>query len=251
MNETLVRVIDGQLVTSSKLVAKNFGKIHGNVLKSIDNLVNQNESTKMMFYEHHYEYHGRTFRYFLMNRDGFSLLVMGFTGKEALEWKIKYINAFNEMEKKLQAPSPELPDFNNPAIAARAWADQYEARLSAEKKIEEDKPKVLLAESIGISETDIPISTLAKILSQNGINIGRNRLFQWLRDNGYLMKTPKAWNQPKQLYLDMGLFRVTESVQDRGYSYTPVIYVTTYVTGKGQQYFINKFLGKKELEVVG
>lgn len=248
----LVKVVNNQLVTDSRQVAEAFGKEHGKVLRAIDNLVSQNRLTKNMFLEQTHEYRGRTFRHYLMNRDGFSLLVMGFTGPEALEWKIKYINAFNEMEKKLQeSSSPALPDFNDPVIAARAWADQYEARRKAEKAIEENKPKVVLAESIEVSDTDISIGALAKILKQNGVNIGRNRLYSWMRENGYLIKTAKSWNQPKQIYMDAGYFRITETVHDSGYGYTPKIYITTYVTGKGQKYFINKFLANKDLKPVG
>lgn len=248
----LVKVVNNQLVTDSRQVAEAFGKEHGKVLRSIDNLVSQNRLTKNMFLEQTHEYRGRTFRHYLMNRDGFSLLVMGFTGPEALEWKIKYINAFNEMEKKLQeSSSPALPDFNDPVVAARAWADQYEARRKAEKTIEENKPKIVLAESIEVSDTDISIGALAKILKQNGVDIGRNRLYSWMRENGYLIKTAKSWNQPKQIYMDAGYFRITETVHDSGYGYTPKIYITTYVTGKGQKYFINKFLENKDLKPVG
>lgn len=248
----LVTIKNNQVVTSTLLVAEKFGKVHSSVLRSLDNLVKQNCLTKNMFMEQSREYRGRTFRYYLMNRDGFALLVMGFTGTKALEWKLKYIQAFNEMEKTLSSPAevPALPDFSSPALAARAWADEYEARLSAEKKIEEDKHKVLFAESVKASETDIPIATLAKVLAQNGVDIGRNRLLAWMRDNGYLMKTGRNWNQPRQVYVDAGLFRVTESVRDNGYGYTPSIYITTYLTGKGQMFFLEKFLGPKELELV-
>lgn len=248
----LVKVVNKQLVTDSQTVAEHFEKEHKNVLRAIDNLVAQNSATKNMFLEQTREYRGRDFRYYLMNRDGFSLLVMGFTGPEALEWKIKYINAFNEMEKKLQeSSSPALPDFNDPVVAARAWADQYEARRKAEKTIEENKPKIVLAESIEVSDTDISIGALAKILKQNGVDIGRNRLYSWMRENGYLIKTAKSWNQPKQIYMDAGYFRITETVHYSGYGYTPKIYITTYVTGKGQKYFINKFLENKDLKPVG
>ena len=248
----VVKVVNNQIVTDSRPVAEAFGKEHGKVLRSIDNLVSQNRLTKNMFLEQTHEYRGRTFRHYLMNRDGFSLLVMGFTGPEALEWKTKYINAFNEMEKKLQESSyPALPDFSDPVVAARAWADQYEARRKAEKTIEENKPKIVLAESIEVSDTDISIGALAKILKQNGVDIGRNRLYSWMRENGYLIKTSKSWNQPKQIYMDAGYFRITETVHDSGYGYTPKIYITTYVTGKGQKYFINKFLENKDLKPVG
>lgn len=253
----LVKVVNNQLVTDSRQVAEVFKKEHRNVLRDIDRILGgmlNFEQTQQMFYEtaYHNEQNGQDYKMYLMNRDGFSLLVMGFTGPEALEWKIKYINAFNEMEKKLQeSSSPALPDFSDPVIAARAWADQYEARRKAEKAIEENKPKVVLAESIEVSDTDISIGALAKILKQNGVDIGRNRLYSWMRENGYLIKTAKSWNQPKQIYMDAGYFRITETVHDSGYGYTPKIYITTYVTGKGQKYFINKFLASKDLKPVG
>lgn len=103
MNE-LVTVYNHQLVTDSRQVAEHFEKEHGKVLRTIDNLVSQNRLTKNMFLEQTHEYRGREFRYYLMNRDGFSLLVMGFTGAKALEWKLKFLEAFNAMEKAIKTP---------------------------------------------------------------------------------------------------------------------------------------------------
>lgn len=100
----LVRINSNQVVTDSRSVAEHFEKQHKHVLEAIDNLVAENSATKNMFYETSREYRGQSFRYFLMNRDGFSLLVMGFTGKAALEWKLKYIDAFNAMEKTIKTP---------------------------------------------------------------------------------------------------------------------------------------------------
>ena len=99
----LVNIVDDQAVTDSRSVAEHFGKAHKNVLRAIDDLVAQNSATKNMFYETSREYRGQSFRYFLMNRDGFSLLVMGLTGAKALEWKLKYIDAFNQMEETLNS----------------------------------------------------------------------------------------------------------------------------------------------------
>ena len=98
----LVKIENNQSVVSSRDIAGHFEKAHGDVLKSINNLVRQNSLTKNMFIEKSREYRGQNFRYYLMNRDGFSLLVMGFTGAKALEWKIKYIQAFNDMEQQLR-----------------------------------------------------------------------------------------------------------------------------------------------------
>ena len=99
--DNLVEIKDNHIVVSSRQIAKNFGKEHKIVLRSIrEILAVQNCATKF-YYETSFEYRGQSFPEYLMNRDGFSLLVMGFTGKEALQWKIKYIDAFNAMEKKL------------------------------------------------------------------------------------------------------------------------------------------------------
>ena len=177
-----------------------------------------------------------------MNRDGFSLLVMGFTGKEAIEWKLKYIEAFNEMEKKLKNPLA-LPNFSNPAEAARAWADEFEKRKQAEQLIEAQKPKVIFAEAVSTSKDGILVGMLAKLLHQNGVKIGQNRLFQWLRDKGYLMKRGVDKNMPTQRSKELGLFNVKERVvgnPDGSIRLTR----TPVVTGKGQVYFVQKFLSE-------
>lgn len=111
----LVEIQNNQVVVSSRQVANNFHKNHRDVLKAIYNLLNsegmRNFSQTPLFYESSYvnEQNGQSYPMYLMNRDGFSLLVMGFTGKRALEWKIKYIEAFNAMEKQLKEQSNQLP----------------------------------------------------------------------------------------------------------------------------------------------
>lgn len=98
----LVRINSNQVVTDSRSVAEHFGKQHKNVLQAIENLAAENSATKKLFYEATFENRGKQYPMYLMNRDGFSLLVMGFNGAKALEWKLKYINAFNEMEKTIK-----------------------------------------------------------------------------------------------------------------------------------------------------
>ena len=100
-----IKVENDQLLVSSLEVAENFGKEHWIVARSIKNLAQQNCDAKSLFYEATYENRGKQYPMYLMNRDGFSLLAMGFTGSKALEWKLKYINAFNEMEQKLNDPN--------------------------------------------------------------------------------------------------------------------------------------------------
>ena len=102
----LVRINSNQVVTDSRSVAEHFEKQHKNVIQTIENLKAENSALRKMFYETTYKVDGnnKSYKMYLMNRDGFSLLVMGFTGAKALEWKLKYINAFNEMEKTIKTP---------------------------------------------------------------------------------------------------------------------------------------------------
>lgn len=109
MTDIILSTQNGEPVASSRQIAENFGKEHKNVIQAVTNLVAENSAAKSMFYETTFENRGKQYPMYLMNRDGFSLLVMGFTGKAALEWKLKYIQAFNEMEKKLSTPQmPKL-----------------------------------------------------------------------------------------------------------------------------------------------
>ena len=109
-------------------------------------------------------------------------------------------------------------------------------------KIEYDRPKTIFADAVATSNTSILVGDLAKIICQNGVQIGQKRLFAWLRDNGYLMKSGSSYNMPIQRYVQQGLFEVKErSIQNPDGSVR--ITITPKITGKGQLYFVNKFLG--------
>lgn len=110
MTDIILSTQNGEPVVSSRQIAENFGKEHRNVMRDVDSLKKDVLNFEQMFFETETpDSYGRPQRTYLMNRDGFSLLVMGFTGKAALEWKLKYIQAFNEMEKKLATPQmPKL-----------------------------------------------------------------------------------------------------------------------------------------------
>ena len=119
--------------------------------------------------------------------------------------------------------------------------EEQAKRIELETKIEEDKPKVLFAQAVETSKSTILVGDLAKILRQNGVNIGQRRLFDWLRDNGYLMKAGSSRNLPTQSAMDAGLFEIKESTVNNPDG-SIRINKTTKVTGKGQTYFVNKFL---------
>ena len=128
-------------------------------------------------------------------------------------------------------------------LMARALQVAQNKILERDKQIETMKPKAIFADAVAASHTSILVGELAKILKQNGVNIGQNRLYEWLRENGYLIRGNKRTdrNAPTQRSMDMGLFEVKISTvvnSDGSVRETR----TTKVTGKGQQYFINKFL---------
>ena len=111
-----------------------------------------------------------------------------------------------------------------------------------EAKIDNDKPKVIFADAVSVSKSSILVGDLAKILKQNGVEIGANRLFAWLRENGYLISRKGSdYNSPTQKSMELKLFEVKETVVTHSDGHTSVN-KTPKVTGKGQQYFVNKFL---------
>ena len=220
-----------QMLVSSLEVAKNFGKNHQHVMRDIRNLREGVQNWTDLFYESTYvhEQNKQQYPMYLMNRDGFTLLAMGFTGKDALEWKLKYIQAFNEMEAKL----------NDPEFLVKRSMEYLEKRCNALLlENNELKPKARFAEAVSASEESILIGQLAKIIKQNGVDIGQNRLFQWMRDNDYLIKNGTRYNQPTQKAMELGLFEVKERTVNNPDGSVRITF-TTKVTGKGQVYFVN------------
>lgn len=127
-------------------------------------------------------------------------------------------------------------------VAQRTIERKNEKIKELETKIEEDKPKILFADAVETSKTTILIGEMAKILKQNGIDIGQNKLFAWLRENGYLIKRQGSdYNMPTQKSMDMKLFEIKERTINNPDGSIKIT-KTPKVTGKGQQYFINKFI---------
>ena len=136
-----------------------------------------------------------------------------------------------------------LADPDNAIKVFQTLKEERQLRQIAEAKIEVYAPKVLFADAVVGSKSTCLIGELAKIISQNGCPIGQNRLFQWMRDNGYLGKHGERYNIPNQQYVEMGLFELKKGVRS-GNDGVMKVTMTTKVTGKGQQYFINKFLNR-------
>lgn len=137
--------------------------------------------------------------------------------------------------------------LNDPDMAIRLLQQIKEER-SKRKELEQqaaaDRPKVLFADSVCASQNSILIGELAKLLKQNGVDTGQNRLFGWLRSNGYLIRRQGTdYNMPTQRSMEMGLFEIKETAINHSDGHTSIS-KTPKVTGKGQQYFVNAFLGE-------
>lgn len=134
------------------------------------------------------------------------------------------------------------PEFGIKLLTALQEERERNAKL--ENKVEADKPKVMFADAVSTSKSTILVGELAKLLRQNGVDVGQNRLFKWMRENGYLIsRNGTDFNMPTQRAMEQGLFTIKETVithSDGSVS----INKTTKVTGKGQQFFVNKFLGE-------
>ena len=136
-------------------------------------------------------------------------------------------------------------DWNSPEkVMARALQIADRKIRHLEEKVEQDKPKVLFADAVATAKTSILIGELAKILKQNGVDIGQNRLFEWMRRNGFLIQRKGTdYNMPTQRAMEAGLFEIKETSITHADGHVSVN-KTPKVTGKGQQYFINRFLSQ-------
>lgn len=136
----------------------------------------------------------------------------------------------------------QVKELSGSELMARALIEAQNVLAAKDKQIQEMKPKVVFADAVATSHTSILVGELAKILKQNGIEMGQKRLFAWLREKGYLIKRQGTdYNMPTQKAMDLGLFEIKEGSYVNG-SGVNITTKTPKVTGKGQQYFINKFL---------
>jgi anti-repressor protein len=140
----------------------------------------------------------------------------------------------NTLEKALTSPDFLIQLATN-------LKEEQQKRIKAEQKIQSDAPKVLFADAVSTSRRSCLIAELAKILQQNGIKIGQNRLFEWLRKNGYLCQKGQYYNQPSQKSMELGLFEIKQTTINKPDG-SVLVSTTTKVTGKGQIYFVDKFL---------
>ena len=188
---------------------------------------------------------------YMINESGLYSLVLSSKLPEAKRFKRWVTNeVLPSIRKRGMYATPQTAEkiLEDPDFLIKALQDlkqEREKRKALETENKSMQPKALFADAVATSKTSILIGDLAKILKQNGVNIGQKRLFEWLRNHGYLVKRNGAdRNMPTQKSMDMGLFEIKETVVTHADGHV-TISKTTKVTGKGQQYFINKFLANE------
>lgn len=185
----------------------------------------------------------------VINESGLYSLILGSKLPQAKEFKrwvtSEVLPAIHKHGAYMTPQTIEKVLLNPDTIInlATQLKEEQQKRKQLQEENEVMKPKALFADAVATSKSAILVGQLAKILKQNGIEIGQNRLFAWLRENGYLGKRGSNRNVPTQKSVAMGLFKTKETAVTHADGHTTV-QITTKVTGKGQQYFINKFLGE-------
>ena len=177
----------------------------------------------------------------IVNEPGLYSLVLGSRKPEAKPFTRWITNEVILSIRKTGGYIAGQENLSDAELMAKALLVAQRTIDERNKQIEVMKPKALFADAVSASETSILVGDLAKLLKQNGIDIGQNRLFRWLRDEKYLMKSGESRNMPTQRAMDLGLFEIKETSRTLP---SGEIHVdrTSKVTGKGQTYFINKFL---------
>lgn len=228
----------------SREVAEMVGKAHNDLLKDVRRYCEQlgegNIPHTDFFTESEYtDKSNRKKPCYLVTKKGCEFIAHKLTGVKGTEFTAKYINRFHEMEGIIQDHIPQGKE-----LLALAVLEAQKTIAEQTAQIEEMKPHAILGQAITTANTSILVGDMAKILRQNGVNIGGRRFFEWLREKGYLIKRKGTdWNMPTQRSVEQGLFEVKESVHIDGNGCNQITR-TPKVTGKGQQYFVNKFLGE-------
>ena len=231
----------------SREVAEMVGKEHKELLRDIRRYCEQLGESKIaltdFFTESTYKTEqNKTMPCYLVSKKGCEFIAHKLTGVKGTEFTAKYINRFHDMEEVIQ--ENVIPQGKE--LLALAVLEAQKTIEEKDAQIEEMKPHAILGQAITTANTSILVGDMAKILRQNGVNIGGQRFFEYLREKGYLIKRKGAdWNLPTQRSMEMGLFEIKESVHIDGNGCNKISR-TPKITGKGQNYFVNHFLKEKE-----
>lgn len=262
MNKTINNIILRESLTIDTREISNFTGIpHYVVLRKLDGIKNKNGTTRLngivevlrgekisvekYFVESMYvDAKGERRKCYLCTRLGCDLLANKFNGQKGIVFTAKYVDMFHKMEKALRQNKYSYL-IDDPIERAKKWIAEEEERKELRNEVSKSRSKIIFADAVCSSKNSILVNELAKIIKQNGVNIGGFRLFNYLRENGYLVKRKGSeYNLPTQKSMDLKLFQIKETIINHGDGKVTVS-KTTKITGKGQEYFINKFIGEK------
>ncbi len=180
----------------------------------------------------------------IINESGLYSLVFGSKLPEAKKFKHWVTSEVLPSIRRDGGYMHTSPDMTDEEIMARAVLLGQKKIEEQAKRIQEMRPKEIFADRVSASESSILVGDLAKLLKQNGVDMGQKRLFRWLRDKGYLIKYGISYNLPTQRSMELGLFEIKETTITHSDGHISIS-KTVKVTGKGQVYFVNKFLVKE------
>ena len=235
-------MLTGRKETMTSLeIAELTGKQHQHVMRDVRALLDQGVDASNFGLTSYTDKSNRQSPCYMLTKKGCLILASGY---DAL-LREKIINRWEELETKERTSGFVVPQTFSQALmlAARQQEEierQQKAIEAKDRKIAEDAPKVVFSDAVAGSRSSCLIGELAKILAQNGCRIGQNRLFEKLRNEGYLGTKGEYYNIPNQKFIEQGLFELKKTAHsENGVMKSSV---TPKVTGKGQQYFINKYL---------
>lgn len=235
----IVQTYEGELRVSSEIVAERTENQHKNVLELIRNYGDDLSAFGQVAFETRDGYQGHKVRVAHLNEQQATLLITYMRNSDVVRaFKLELVKQFYEMRQALE--SVQVPRTLPEAL--RAYAEEVEAHESAKAEIKALEPKRIFADAVAASNSTVLVGELAKIMRGNGIDVGQNRLFDWMRQEGYLIKRKGSdWNMPTQRSMDLELFQIKETAVTHSDGHV-TISKTAKVTGKGQQYFVNLFL---------
>lgn len=235
-------IVEFKETMSSLQIAEITGKSHAHVMRDIRNIAQQldNEGQTNFGLTNYTDAQGKNRSMYELSKKGCLCLAAGYDAN----LRMKIINRWEELEIERKQPMVQLPNFNDPVIAARAWADQAEKAKLLEQKnkekdeiIEEQAPFVKLGDAVMKHDSDITINELAKILCQNGMETGEHRLRLQLKREGFLNKN----GLPSQKSIESGIMTITKHIY-KCPNNVSTAYTLPLITNKGKMHFINKFL---------
>ncbi|HBF7900531.1 phage antirepressor KilAC domain-containing protein [Clostridioides difficile] len=261
MNNLTIIKQNNKYLVESREVAELIEKDHNQLLRSIRGYISVLEQSAKLhtddfFIESTYKNeNNQKYPCYLLTKKGCDMVANKMTGEKGIIFTAIYVTKFEEMEQELKKQQPKLPTTYKEALQQLLIEVEEKEQLQLEnqekdKVIQLQQPKVLFADSVASSDNSILVGELAKLLRQNGIDTGQNRLFDWLRNNGYLIKRKgEDYNTPTQKSVDLGVIETKEGTRVHPDGHTSIT-KTPKITGKGQIYFINKFKKHNQISML-